>query len=66
MSRVKNTEALVADMSSKEVIQDIFKKWSGKPPFPKRKREVNVVKEINKRGTSSYNFLGKSQNRSFG
>ena len=40
MTRVKNTEASVVDMSSKEV--------TNKPPFPKRKREVDVV-ETNSR-----------------
>ena len=40
MSRVKNIEASVADMSSKKV--------TNKPPFPKRKWEVDAV-ETNSR-----------------
>ena len=35
-------------MSCKEVIQDRFKKWSSKPPFPKRKREFNVMETLNR------------------
>ena len=48
MSRVKITEASMADMGSKEVTQDKFKRWNSKPLFPKRKREVDIVETSNK------------------
>ena len=42
--RVKSTEASVADMGSREVVQNKFQKWNNnRPPFPKRKRVINVV-----------------------
>ena len=43
MSRRKNTEASMVDMSSKEVSQGKFKRWNNRPLFPKRQKEVNVV-----------------------
>ena len=41
---MKNIEASMTDMGSKEVMQDRFKRWNNnKPLFPKRKKEVDVV-----------------------
>ena len=50
MIRVKNTEASVADMGSREVVQNRFQRWNNnRQPFPKRQREINVVETNTKK-----------------
>ena len=47
MIRVKNIEASLSEADKEEFHGD-FRKWSNRPPFLERKREVSVVEKRNK------------------